>query len=69
MSFIFWLYNQFVSPRYLTPPSTSTCVERLFSAAGLIMEARRNRLSPERLNALLFLRENFLLMACKLVWW
>lgn len=55
--------------RYLTPPATSTCVERLFSAAGLIMDVKRNRLSPARLNNLLFLRENFLLGICGLQWW
>ena len=34
------------SNRYLTPSATSTAVERLFSAAGMIMEAKRNKLSP-----------------------
>ena len=43
--------------RYLTPPATSTAVERLFSAAGLIMDAKRNKLSPAFVDKLLFLRE------------
>ena len=54
--------------RYLTPPATSTAVERLFSAAGLVMEAKRNRLCPDKLDMLLFLREAFLLATCKLEW-
>ena len=76
----FWLYlgiarwggafplNQFFSIRYLTPPVTSTAVERLFSAAGLIMEAKRNRLCPEFVDKFLFLREAHLLGICKLDW-
>ena len=40
------LITNFPCHRYLTPPSTSTAVERLFSAAGLIMESKRNKLSP-----------------------
>ena len=43
--------------RYLTPPATSTAVERLFSAAGLIMDAKRNKLSPAFVDKLLFLHE------------
>ena len=76
----FWLYlgiarwggsfplNKFFSIRYLTPPATSTAVERLFSAAGLIMEAKRNRLCPKFVDKLLFLREAHLLGICKLDW-
>ena len=60
--------NQFFSIRYLTPPATSTAVERLFSAAGLIMEAKRNRLCPEFVDKFLFLREAHLLGICKLDW-
>ena len=60
--------NQFFSIRYLTPPATSTAVERLFSAAGLIMEAKRNRLCPKFVDKLLFLREAHLLGICKLDW-
>lgn len=53
----------------MTPPATSTAVERLFSAAGLIMEAKRNRLCPDTLDHILFLREAFLLGTCSLQWW
>ena len=54
--------------KYLTPPANSISVERLFSAAGLIMEAKRNRLCPDKLNQLLFVREGFLLGVIKLEW-
>ena len=57
-----------VVKKYLTPPATSTSVERLFSAAGLIMETKRNRLCPDKLNQLLFVREEFLLGVIKLEW-
>ena len=43
---------------YLTPPPTSTDVERLFSTAGNILTDARNRLTPENLQKLLFIREN-----------
>ena len=54
--------------KYLTPPATSTSVERLFSAAGLIMEAKRNNLCADELNQLLFVSEGFLLGVIKLEW-
>ena len=60
--------TQSFSNRYLTPPATSTAVERLFSAAGLIMDAKRNRLSPTFVDKLLFLREAHLLGICNLSW-
>ena len=50
------------------PPATSTSVERLFSAAGLIMEAKQNRLCPDKLNQLLFVRKGFLLGVIKPEW-
>ena len=43
---------------YLTPPPTSTDVERLFSIAGNILTDSRNRLTPENLEKLLFIRQN-----------
>ena len=63
----FPLIQSFIT-RYLTPPATSTTVERLFSAAGLIMDAKRNKLSPAFVDKLLFLREAHLLGICKLDW-
>ena len=61
-------FNPIHFTRYLTPPATSTAVERLFSAAGLIMDAKRNKLSPAFVDKLLFLREAHLLGICKLDW-
>ena len=43
-----------MAKKYLTPPPTSTDVERLFSTAGDIL----SRLVPENLEKLLFCREN-----------
>ena len=43
-------------------------VERLFSAAGLILEAKRSKLDPAWVDHILFLREAFLLGTCKLEW-
>ena len=63
----FPLIQSFIT-RYLTPPATSMAVERLFSAAGLIMDAKRNKLSPAFVDKLLFLREAHLLGICKLDW-
>ena len=47
-----------VAIQYLTPPPTSVSVERLFSTAGDIVTAERNRLNPENAEKILFLREN-----------
>ena len=43
---------------YLTPPPTTTDVERLFSTAGDIVTDERNRLLPANTEKLLFCREN-----------
>ena len=43
---------------YLTPPPTTTDMERLFSTAGDIITNERNRLLPATAERLLFLREN-----------
>ena len=55
-----------VVKRYLSAPATSTAVERLFSVAGLVMDDRRNKLSPVTLDKLPFVRESLLLGTCKL---
>ena len=47
--------------RYLAPPPTSVASERLFSTAGDIYDEKRNRLTPERAEMLLFIKKNFLI--------
>ena len=42
----------------LTPPPTSTDVERLFSVASNILTEKRNRLLPANVEKLLFLKAN-----------
>lgn len=44
--------------KYLSIPSGSVASERLFSTAGNILTDRRNRLTPENLNMLVFLNKN-----------
>ena len=41
-------------------PASSTSSERLFSAAGRVLEARRQNLSPETVDAILFFAANSL---------
>ena len=47
-----------LAKQYLTPPPTSTDVERLFSVAGNILTDDRNRLLPANVEKILFMREN-----------
>ena len=68
MTTVMLKFHKIFSLRYLTPPATSTAVERLFSAAGMIMEAKRNKLAPKYVDKLLFLREAYLLGICQLKW-
>ena len=62
------LFISFFIRKFLTAPPTSTDVERLFSAAGLIASDHRGRLAPETLEKLLFLRENILVCNFELDW-
>lgn len=41
--------------KFMCIPATSTPSERLFSLAGFIVNARRNKLTVERMNRLIFL--------------
>ena len=54
--------------RHLTPPPSSTNIERLFSYAGLLLTKKRGNMLPERVDQTLFLRENLFLLALKLEW-
>ena len=64
-----WATNKFRFPvlaklarRYLSAPPTSVPSERLFSVAGDIYDEKRNRLSPEHAEVLLFIKSNFHLL-------
>ena len=54
--------------RHLTPPPSSTNVERLFSYGGLVATDHRSSLSPEKIDQILFLRENALMANFDLGW-
>ena len=54
-----------LAKKYLTPPPTSTDVERLFSTAGNILSPERNCLRPHNVEKLLFCRENLPLVNFK----
>jgi hypothetical protein len=43
---------------YLAAPATSTLSERLFSDAGNLLSAKRNRLDPELFKYMIFLKRN-----------
>lgn len=47
-----------LASKYLSIPATSVPCERLFSKAAIITNERRNRLSPKKLDELLFISEN-----------
>ena len=57
-----------VARRHLTPPPSSTNVERLFSIGGLTATDHRASLSGEKLDQILFLRENALMANFNLGW-
>ncbi|XP_060754404.1 zinc finger BED domain-containing protein 4-like [Neoarius graeffei] len=44
--------------RYLAAPCTSTDSERLFSAASNVLDERRNRLTCDKAEKLLFIKKN-----------
>ena len=54
--------------RHLTPPPSSTNVERLFSYGSLVATDHRASLSGEKLDQILFLRENALMANFNLGW-
>lgn len=44
---------------YLAIQGTSVASERVFSTAGDIVSAKRNRIDPKRVNMVLFLNKNY----------
>ena len=55
--------------RHLTPPPTSTNVERLSSYTGLVLDDQRtSTVSPEELDKIMFLRENIVMQNFQLEW-
>jgi hypothetical protein len=56
----------FIAVKFLTPAATSIDVERLFSECGHILDATRNRTSPERLDRHVFLKKNMYLLGWEL---
>ena len=54
--------------RHLTPPPSSTNVERLFSYGGLVATDHRSSLSCDKIDQILFLRENVLMANFSLGW-
>ena len=48
-----------LAQRYLSAPPTSVPSKRLFSVAGDVYDEKRNRLSPERAETLLFIKSNY----------
>ena len=54
--------------QHLTPPPSSTNVERLFSYGGLVATDHRSTLSGEKLDQILFVRENALMANFDLGW-
>lgn len=49
-----------VAKKVLAVPATSVPSERIFSAAGLLLNKLRNRLSSEMVDSIIFLNKNSL---------
>lgn len=47
-----------LASKYLSIPAMSVPGERLFNKAAIITNERRNRLSPKKLDELLFISDN-----------
>ena len=57
-----------VARRHLTPPPSYTNVKRLFNYGGLVATDHRSSLYGEKLDQILFLRENALMANFDLGW-
>jgi hypothetical protein len=62
---IYWDNNKKLYPtlfkiaqRVLCIPATNTCIERLFSDSGITITNRRSHLQTNKVNQLLFIRQN-----------
>jgi hypothetical protein len=60
---VFWKHHEDKLPylaklsrRLYSIPATSACVERKFSAGGLLINERRSSLNPETVENILFIR-------------
>ena len=51
-----------LAKKYLAIPATSTPSERVFSVAGIVVDKRRVALTPEMIDALVFLNKNSFLL-------
>ncbi|XP_049877248.1 E3 SUMO-protein ligase ZBED1-like [Pectinophora gossypiella] len=62
----YWHFNRSslknIASKYMCIPGTSTPAERIFSMAGQIAVERRNRLSGEHINEILFIKQNHTLL-------
>lgn len=47
-----------LAKKYMCVPPATVFSERLFSTAGIICDSKRNRLDPERVKMLVFLKKN-----------
>ena len=52
-----------LAQRVLAVPASSTASERVFSTSGLIVDQRRSSMTPEMIDALVFLNQNHSLLA------
>ena len=53
--------------RFLTPAATSDDVERLFSECANVLDSKRIRTKPERVDQEMFLKKNMFLLGFSLV--
>jgi hypothetical protein len=57
-----------LAKKFLTPVATTVDVERLFSECGNILNKKRNALSPDRLDEIIFIRKNIFLINFDIDW-
>jgi len=57
-----------LAKKFLTPAATTVDVERLFSECGFILSKKRNSLSPDRLDQIIFIRKNLYLVNFDIDW-